>query len=70
MTLQEDADSATVSGFYNTQLSSGDWIVTGVDQRDGILSFQRRSTSRVHGKITFLGHGTRTEVRLEVISQH
>lgn len=70
ISLDIDADSTTVTSFYQSQLNSGDWTVTASDTRNGTVSFSRRSSPKVHGTLAIYGHGTRTQVQYEIITDH
>jgi hypothetical protein len=45
-------------------------MVTGTDTRNGAISFSRRSNPKVHGTLAIFGHGTRTQVQFEIITNH
>lgn len=68
MVVEVNADSATATAYYTANLNSGDWVITGTDQSTGIISFKRRSNPKVHGTVELLGHGSHTQVQIEVVT--
>jgi len=65
VTLDVVASSTDVTAYYQEHLSSGSWKVKGYDAGQGVLGFGRTDNARTSGTVTFLGHGTRTEVDIQ-----
>ena len=53
---------STVSSYYTSQLSSGDWKVSANDTTTGQISFSRRSKPTNIGVIQLLGQGEHTVI--------
>jgi hypothetical protein len=68
MVLESTDDSATVTGFYNEKLSSGDWKVTAYIASMGQIQFQRVSRPQTVGVIDLLGRGQHTEIHIQLDS--
>jgi hypothetical protein len=68
LTFDDDAEASTVNGYYAAELETGDWVVTRNDTATGVLTFQRRSNPKVHGTVAIIGHGQRSQVEVDVIT--
>jgi hypothetical protein len=68
MTLESDSDAATVSDFYASRLSTGDWAITSNDKATGEIQFHRVSRPQTVGVLDILGGGQQTEVQLTLDS--
>ena len=66
VTSQDDA--ATVSAFYESHLSSGDWTITSNDTSNGAIHFVRRSQPRTVGSAQLLGRGEHTDIEIRLDS--
>jgi hypothetical protein len=65
VTLDVAAPSSNVTAYYEQHLNSGSWKVKGYDAGQGVLGFGRSDNPRASGTVTFLGHGTRTQVDVQ-----
>jgi len=66
--LDSDDDVATVTDFYTSRLSSGDWKITSSDRANGTISFARISRPQTVGAVTLLGRGTHTVINIKLDS--
>jgi len=66
--LGSDDDVATVTDFYTSRLSSGDWNITSNDRANGTISFARVSRPQTVGEVTLLGRGTHTVINIKLDS--
>jgi hypothetical protein len=64
--LDATASSGDVEDYYQGHLGTGKWKILGYDANQGVLSFGRSDSTRVHGTIGFLGHGSHTQLDIEV----
>ncbi|HXN89941.1 MAG TPA: hypothetical protein VN906_00485 [Candidatus Sulfotelmatobacter sp.] len=62
MTLESSNDATTVSDFYASRLSTGDWAITSNDTATGEIRFHRVSRPQTVGVLDILGRGQQTEV--------
>ena len=67
MTLSSSDDVATVTSFYASHLSEGDWR-DQVNSSSGVISFQQTSGGHATGEMQLLGAGQHTEIRISVIT--
>ena len=65
VTLDVAASSSDVTAYYEQHLNSGSWKVKGYDAGQGVLGFARSDNPKASGTVTFLGHGTRTQVDVQ-----
>lgn len=68
VTVDTAATASQAQDYYQTRLAAGNWKVTGYDASQGVMSFDRPDSARVHGTIAFLSHGTRTQLNIELDS--
>lgn len=68
MTLESSDGAATVSDFYASRLSTGDWAITSNDKTAGEIQFQRVSRPQTVGILDILGRGQQTEIQLTLDS--
>ncbi|MFI5283097.1 MAG: hypothetical protein ACHQ0J_08205 [Candidatus Dormibacterales bacterium] len=68
MTLQSQDDAATVSSYYSSRLSAGDWTVTASDPANGTIDFSRTSRPATVGRVQLLGRGQHTEIDIRLDS--
>jgi hypothetical protein len=61
-------DVATVTTYYQSQLSSGDWTIVSSDTANGVISFQRKSRPQTVGTVTLLGRGEHSEIDIQLDS--
>src|SRR4029077_1513839 len=55
--LESDDSVATVTAFYQQELSTGDWTITSSDPATGEVRFRGQSRARAFGAGRFLGLG-------------
>jgi len=67
-TLASDDSVATVSDFYTSRLSSGDWKITSNDQAFGTIRFARVSRAQTVGVVALVGRGSHTEIDIKLDS--
>ena len=63
-----DSGSA-VETFYETKLNQGDWVVTRIDERAGMIVFARSSRPRTTGYVkvlSFPGQQTQFQIQIRV----
>jgi hypothetical protein len=65
VTLDVAASSSDVTSYYQQHFTSGSWKTTGYDATQGVLRFGRTDNPKAAGTITFLGHGTQTQVDIQ-----
>jgi hypothetical protein len=68
MTLDSNADVATVTAFYKEKLGSGDWKVVSFNDSTGQIQFQRASRPLTVGTVDLLGRGSASEIRIDLSS--
>jgi hypothetical protein len=68
LTFDDDAEAAAVTDYYAAELDTGDWVLTRSDSANGVLTYRRRSNPKVHGTVAISGHGQRSLVQVEVIT--
>jgi hypothetical protein len=68
MTLESSADAATVTDFYTSSLSTGDWAITSNDTATGEIRFHRVSRPQTVGVLDILGRGQQTGIQLTLDS--
>ena len=68
ITLESQDDVTTVTGFYQSHLSSGDWTIKSYDSANGTISFSRSSRPATVGTLQLLGRGQHTEVQIRLDS--
>jgi hypothetical protein len=61
-------DSATdVQMFFETNLNQGDWIITAVDEKAGLVQFRRSSHPRTIGYVrVFSFPGQQTQFQIQI----
>ena len=68
MILESADDVATVTAFYNDNLSTGDWQVTAFISSAGQIQFHRVSRPATVGLVQLFGKGQQTEIRIQLDS--
>ena len=66
-TIESGDDLATVSAFYSSHLSAGDWSARS-DPATGVISFTRPGNANLRGQMNLLGHGRQTRIEVQVRS--
>ena len=64
MTLESNDNVASVTDFYTSRLSSGDWTIVSNDKSTGEIRFRRTSRPASVGIIALLGRGQHTEIQI------
>jgi hypothetical protein len=68
MVFNSNDDVATVTTYYESHLSSGDWTIVSHDAANGVLGFQRKSRPQTVGSVTLLGRGQHSEIDIRLDS--
>ena len=63
MTFSSGDDVATVTAWYSSALSSGDWTES-TDSSTGTITFSRNSREQTVGKVQLLGAGQHTDIQV------
>ena len=66
--LDSEDDVKTVTSFYASRLSSGDWEITTNDEANGTIRFARMSRPQTVGIVTLLGRGSHTVIEIKLDS--
>ena len=66
--LSSDDNVATVTDFYTSRLSSGDWKITSYDAANGTIRFARISRPQTVGVVALIGRGSHTEIQIKLDS--
>ena len=66
--LTSQDDTAAVTAFYESHLSSGDWTITSNDTSNGAIHFARRSRPQTVGTVQLLGRGEHTDIVIRLDS--
>jgi hypothetical protein len=64
MTLESNDNPSTVTDFYASRLSSGDWTIVSNNTITGEIKFRRTSKPASVGVIDLLGRGQHTEIQI------
>jgi hypothetical protein len=67
MTLQSTDDVTTVTDWYSSHLSSGDWSDT-TDASTGTIRFHSNSRPSTQGSVELLGRGQQTAIVITLYS--
>lgn len=59
--------TSNVQTFFETKLNEGDWTVTAVDQRAGVIRFRRTSTPGTAGLVQVVSFpGAQTQFQIQI----
>ncbi|HXC76922.1 MAG TPA: hypothetical protein VNU19_07715 [Candidatus Acidoferrum sp.] len=68
MGFDSNDGAATVTAYYELQLTDGDWTIVSSDPANGFISFQRKSRPQTVGTVTLLGLGQHSAIEVQLDS--